>query len=110
ATGDQRADFVGKVPPGSIMFGEKGKRTIAVSKFLQAAGIHGKEKLGTKQAPLNNMDHFMKVQAFIVCSRFLEKIRIEVGNTVIVATLKFAELGKADRRQRGYGNTINDHK
>ena len=30
----------------------------------------------------------------------------EVGNAVIVATLKFAELGKADRRQRGYGNTI----
>src|SRR5260370_5265851 len=105
-TGDERADFVGKVPPGSIMFGEKGKRTTAVSKFLQAAGIDGKEKLGTKQAPLNNMDHLMKVQAFIVCSGFLQKIRIEVGNAIIVATLKFAELGNADRSESGRGNTI----
>ena len=56
------------------------------------------------------MDHLMKVQAFIPCSRSLQEVRIEVGDTVIVAAFKFLVSGKAYRRQWRNGNAINNYK
>jgi hypothetical protein len=63
-----------------------------------------------RQAPLHNVDHFIKVQAFIPHSRSLQEICIEVRDAVIVATLKFLETRKAERRQRRYWNTLDNHK
>jgi len=70
--------------------------TIAIAESFQAASIHGKEKLGTKQSPLNNMDHLMKVQRLIVRCRFFQKVRIKIRNSIIIALLKLAESGKAN--------------
>jgi hypothetical protein len=60
-------------------------------RILQAAGIQRDEKLGAQQAPLNDMDQLMKVQAFIPRDPPLQKICIEVGNAIIIAALEFLE-------------------
>src|SRR5262249_31801743 len=62
------------------------------------------------QTPLHDVDHLMEMETFVLCRRSRKKIRIDIRNAVVDASLKALETRKADRRQRWHGNMIDNDK